>query len=638
MARARLPFWGKVILGCLTLWALVVVLPDFARVFNQDFNNKLPFEADNNGKLTEVETSSPLAGCQRIDLQRNYCEGRMADLLAVFGGMGGMQYVWHDLKNVSLYVRCTSPPPAPQTAATPVANPYAPLHFLCAELDESAAAPSQLRTVATKIEPLGFPARLTLLLAQLAAVLFIALAFWLVWSRPSAATWGFFLYAVWFNPGQYYVFYAWLQHWSSTALLIQEVAQAVFQAIGYCGFVLFALRFPQNQIAPPWHRLEQALPLIGGLVLFVQLYAFLPVFGVRAEWAVDATFIAGVLIDALVLAVLFIRYRQQSHENRHRLRYVFWCSVFGLAAFIAAEIDVATTLVDVRIPDAVLYLLYTLNASVALAVWHAVRKYRVVDVKFTLSRHVIKAVLWLLVAVPLLWLTQITDAYSESMVRQYVDHPDIFINILILVVAAAPMKYGVDSVQERAITLFDSIFFRKLQQAEKTIEEVADELARADDTLSASRVEHALVAVPATTMDLAAAALFCLRDGKYQLTCAHHWPGDAVAALPAQHAIFGRLDSGRRASLRFDPSELPADLPSGTAAPALAVPVRSAGRIVAIVFYGGHRGGDDLNDDELRLLEKLAVAASSAYATLELIALRKQVGPLLGDPQHVSAS
>jgi hypothetical protein len=637
MPRARLPFWGKVILGCLTLWALVVILPDFARVFDQDFNNKLPFEADNNGELTEVEPSSPLAGCQRIDLPRNYCEGRMADLMAVFGGMGGMQYVWHDLKSVTLYVRCTGPQPAPQSAP-PAAQPYAPLRFFCARLDERSAAPSQLRTVATKVEPLDLLARFTLLLAQLSAVLFIALAFGLVWSRPSAATWGFFLYAIWFNPGQYYVFYAWLQHWSSTALLGQEVAQAAFQAIGYCGFVLFALRFPQNEIAPQWHRLEQALPLIGGLVLFVQLYAFLPVFGVRAEWAADATFIAGVLIDALVLAVLFIRYRRQSHENRHRLRYVFWCSVFGLAAFIVAEIDVATTLVDVRIPDAVLYLLYTLNASVALAVWHAVRKYRVVDVKFTLSRHAIKAVLWLLVAVPLLWLTQITDAYSESMVKQYVDHPDIFINVLILLVAAAPMKYGVDAVQEHAVTLFDSIFFRKLQQAEKTLEEVADELAHADDTLSAARIEDGLIAMPAAALDLASAALFRLHNGAYRRTCARDWPADAVAALPAQHAVIRQLDSGRRASLRFDPSELPPDLPGGAAAPALAVPVRSAGRIEAVVFYGGHRGGDDLNDDELRLLEKLAAAASIAYATLELIALRKQIGPLRGDLQDVPAS
>ena len=640
MPPERLPLWGKVILGCLTLWALVVVLPDFARVFDQNFNNKLPFEADNNGKLTDVEANSPLAGCQSIDLTRNYCEGRMPDLLTVFGGMGGMQYVWRDLKNVSLYARCTSLPPASQTAATPAAPGYAPLHFLCAQAAEPDQAPSQLRTVATKVAPLDLLARAALLLAQLSAVLFIALAFWLVLSRPSVATWGFFLYAIWFNPGQYYVFYAWLQHWSPTVLLGQEVAQAVFQAIGYCGFVLFALRFPQNEIAPQWRRLEQALPLIGGVVLFVQLYAFLPVFGIRAEWAVDATFIAGLLIDALVLAVLFIRYRQHSREDRHRLRYVFWCSVFGLAAFIVAEIDVATTLVSVRMPDAVIYLLYSLNASVALAVWHAVRKYRVVDIKFTLSRQGTYLLLWAVVASPLIWLNEVADTYRETA-RHYFEDADVLTKIAmvsLLFLAAVPVKFAIDRVHEYVVELFDRLFFRKLQLAEKVLDEVADELAHADDKLSVDRVEDALVDVPAKALDLASAALFRLENGSYRRTCARDWPSDAIAALPAQDAIVRKLESGRRSGLRFDPSELPADWPSGTAAPALVEPVRCAGRIEALVFYGGHRGGDDLNDDELGLLEKLAAAASTAFATLELIALRRQIGPLGGGLQHVPAS
>ena len=642
MPREKLPLWGKVILVCLSVWALVVILPDFARVFDQDFNKKLPFEADNDGALTEVGPGSPLAGCQTIDLKRNYCEGRMADLLAVFGGMGGMQYVWYHLDKVSLYFHCTGP--SPQTAATPIVHPYAPLHFLCTQSAEPDNATSQLRTVPTGPGELSFAARVALLLAQSSAVLFIALAFWLVWSRPSAATWGFFLYAIWFNPGQYYVFYALLQHWSPTVLLAQEVAQAVFQAIGYCGFVLFALRFPQNDIAPQWRHVEQALPLIGGGVLFVQLYAFLAVFGIRAEWAVDTTFYSGLLIDALVLAVLFIRYRQQRHEDRHRLRYIFWCSVFGLAAFIAAEIDVATTLLGVRLPEFVIYFLYSLNASVAVAVWHAVRKYRVVDVKFTLSRHLIRGVLWILVAVPLIALTQVTDAYSETMVRQYVDHPDLFINILLWLVLAAPIKYCVDFVQERAVTLFDSVFFRKLQRAEDVIGKVIDQLAHADELpdveeqISLRLIVHDLVAVPVESMELASAALFQRHDSNiYRLAYARDWPNKAADALDSQHEIIRGFQTDRRSSLRFDPSALPPDLPSGAAAPALAVPIRCAGRIEAVVFYGAHRGGDDLNDDEVGMLERLAVAASGAYKTL-LIASSGRIGSLDGGLQEVPAS
>ena len=36
-------------------------------------------------------------------------------------------------------------------------------------------------------------------------------------------TWGFFTYVIFFNPGQAFVFYAWLQQWPA-ALLAQHVA------------------------------------------------------------------------------------------------------------------------------------------------------------------------------------------------------------------------------------------------------------------------------------------------------------------------------------------------------------------------------------------------------------------------------
>ena len=49
------------------------------------------------------------------------------------------------------------------------------------------------------------------LLCQIAGIAVVIAAAWLVWSRPSAMSWGFFLYVNWFNPGQEYAFYAILQ-------------------------------------------------------------------------------------------------------------------------------------------------------------------------------------------------------------------------------------------------------------------------------------------------------------------------------------------------------------------------------------------------------------------------------------------
>src|ERR1700758_5522975 len=53
----------------------------------------------------------------------------------------------------------------------------------------------------------GGAARGVLLFNEAIATLFILGAAWLVWTRPGGMTWGFFLYAIWFNSGQNYVFY-----------------------------------------------------------------------------------------------------------------------------------------------------------------------------------------------------------------------------------------------------------------------------------------------------------------------------------------------------------------------------------------------------------------------------------------------
>ena len=50
-------------------------------------------------------------------------------------------------------------------------------------------------------------------LDQIAGIMFVLGAAWLVWIRPGRMTWDFFAYAIQFNPGQAFQFYAWLQQW-----------------------------------------------------------------------------------------------------------------------------------------------------------------------------------------------------------------------------------------------------------------------------------------------------------------------------------------------------------------------------------------------------------------------------------------
>ncbi|HET7875114.1 MAG TPA: hypothetical protein VFN71_06270, partial [Methylomirabilota bacterium] len=68
--------------------------------------------------------------------------------------------------------------------------------------------------------------RLWLLIAQLSSiVIFIGFCGYLVWQHPTAETWGLFLYSVWFNSGQYFVWYANLP---DRGLVVFDVLQSVF--------------------------------------------------------------------------------------------------------------------------------------------------------------------------------------------------------------------------------------------------------------------------------------------------------------------------------------------------------------------------------------------------------------------------
>ena len=107
-------------------------------------------------------------------------------------------------------------------------------------------------------------------------------AFQLTWRRPCAMTWGFFLFAIWFNPGQTYAFYALITPWPY-AILAEEVVEAAAQAAGYVGLVVFALRFPHDVIEPDWRLVQRALPAVAAGMFLLHLITFANAFGFPTE-------------------------------------------------------------------------------------------------------------------------------------------------------------------------------------------------------------------------------------------------------------------------------------------------------------------------------------------------------------------
>ncbi|MBV9289615.1 MAG: hypothetical protein JO288_17670, partial [Hyphomicrobiales bacterium] len=208
----------RIILTLSTIYALTLISPDIFRIVRPLGSlgliaNADGFVYDTRGPfLSDEDSPAWKAGIRvgdRLDLNAMRCVPLGADVCAANLALwGGVTFLMPG-REAKLVLRAT--PDRPAQEITVVAEP----------------------------RPASRALAMVLLLDEIAGVLVVLGAAWLVWIRPGIMTWGFFVYTMWFNPGQSFLFYAWLQQWP-WALMAQNVMSCVLQAIGYAGFLLFA--------------------------------------------------------------------------------------------------------------------------------------------------------------------------------------------------------------------------------------------------------------------------------------------------------------------------------------------------------------------------------------------------------------
>ncbi len=604
MKKERVAAFEKAGLILLTLWAMVVIVPDLGRVFGN--YGTLGFEADNNGRVSRVfgpPAASPDADIRendRIDLKGT----PLADRLAVFGGMGGIQYL-------------------------PVGHEV----HLCMEREGGGPRPERKLVILKAVpKPLSSAGRLVLFFDTAGGILFILLAFALVWQRPNAMTWGFFLYAMWFNPGQFFAWYAELQRWPY-GLLGQEAAQALAQGLGYAGFVAFALRFPHNTVPSRWQSVGRVLPFLAGLLVVLQLLGFATALGFPAEGFGQAFYLTGYAIDLFVLFILRVKRESQAPEDRQRTRWVEWGCWVGLLAFIVADSNEATDLwgylwrrLSWYPSETTLSALYLVNAAVPLAIFHAIRKHRVVDVRFACSRATTLLLTWLGIGISL--------AAASVYVEGKIPFHD---RVLFFIAVVALMKLFLERLHEWLNKGADRLFFSPLVRAEEEMRRLAASLAAGVECES---VDARLAAEPASCLRLASAAVFRRdRDGAYwQQPGAIGWEDRGGRQGPALPATLVRKVESSGMPLRLALDDLHGEMPGGTRLPILAVP--SAGRdgLLAIALYGAHETGTDLTDDEVAILGEFGQAAVSGYECARMRMQSGQIEALEGELRQCRGS
>jgi hypothetical protein len=590
---------GRIVLTAVTLWGLLMIVPDFHRVIEPLASTG--FAANNDGWIYDVtdpfapgESPAWQAGLRRgdrLDLRAMACstaESRgCMDLLAVLGGMGGRQLV----------------------------RPGRVLRLHLVPADGGAV---RAVDVAARPTPTTWLERSVLLFDEVIATLFILAAAWLAWTRPGGMTWGFFLYAIWFNSGQNFVFYVWLQE-RPELLLVQEAAGALMQGLGYAGFLLFVMRVPSDQTFPEWRKWQLVLPLVALLFTGLQLRGYQSAFGQPSETASRITFLAGFVVDAAAIPILLRRRRGQPPQDYQRVRWVIWGCVIGLPAFIVAAILQSTTLWLLvpgvtTVPPDLVAALYGLHGLFGWFVFEAVRRPSVVSVLIPLRRI---TVFGLMLSVPALFL------------HKQIEHLDEWLALpgWSFVVFGSVLLFLIGRAHELGVELADHVFNRAFRRELAALRAVADEVLRAT---SIEDVDSLLAAAPTRTLDLASAAVFRYDGAEFRRHAkAIGWIDGTARCLDQGDPSLALLQRGLPFPIHQD-AAVRLGLPAGLASPTVAVPICDRLTCHALALYGPHATGADLSHDERAMLARLAEAAALAYRHIEADALRRQIATVHG--------
>jgi hypothetical protein len=581
----------RILLLVLVTWALLMIVPDLWRVVQP--LGSFGFSANNDGLIYNVtglfddQTASPAwnAGVRagdQLDLSKMRClPYDAARCGAVLASLGGVQLA-------------------------------VPGHSITLDLASTPNQPARQITLIAKERPTNFLERAVLLLDQIAGILVVLAAAWLVWTRPGPMSWGFFLYVMWFNPGQSYQFYALLQGWP-LLLLAQNVAGCIAQAAGFAGLLLFVTRVPNDEPDLKWRALERVLPAITLVLALLLLASYASAFGYRMEFETEAGILTGFIVASCAFAILMARRRNLAPEDYQRMRWVIWGCLIGLPSFLIAELASETTIFNTRWGDFtpsqdIVGVLFLVNGILCLFVFEALRRPRVVSVAIPLRRVTILA---FLLSAPFLLLH-----HQVERIQHHLSLPTwgwFALGVLTL--------FLISQLQEGAVAVVDRFFNRPLDLLERTLTQAMRGAQRP------AEIDRLLTDEPYQALKLTSAAAF-RRQGPFFVRDVEGkgWEGCASRML-SERPMLAAATSGRPFELREQDGD-GIDFPPGLRRPVLAVPAADPVRCFALSLYGPHAAGTDLDTNERAMLSRLAQYAAAMYAELEAAELHRRVATL----------
>lgn len=435
---------------------------------------------------------------------------------------------------------------------------------------------------------------------NIAIILSMIVAGWLVVVRPSRMTGSLFLFCAFGWPTSLTT----LGHIDTTAYIICYSLWAILNALSSLGLAVFALRFPGDRV-DGWRRPAQAIVIASAVVLIPANLALFSLFPPMSEGL--GTLIesyGSIATELFVIVALVLTYLQAPLSERAKIRWVGLGLTVGLGATLFFYITSSLPGLAFSQPPWLINSVTALTFFVPLSVVYVVIRHHVFDVRFVLGRAAIYGVLTTFVIVVI----SLVDYTAGKLLSET--------RIAFLGEAGIAVLLGLslNRVHKRLETIVEAIFFRERRRAEHRLARVAEGILHAS---SRGAIAEALVTEPSVALNLTSCALFRAEDDHYIRIAANGWETASAATISRTESAILQLSASPAPLRTHDASWASNLLPTGLARPYCAFGLFVHGRIEGVLFVGPHLGGEALDPDELALLAGLVRSAGLADERLD---------------------
>jgi hypothetical protein len=183
------------------------------------------------------------------------------------------------------------------------------------------------------------------------------------------------------------------------------------------------------------------------------------------------------------------------------------------------------------------------------------------------------------------------------------------------------LAYAIEQLRRNLGRFLDLLFFRARYRARVGLKDIVGAIRNAD---SVTALRELLVDQVANSLVLKSAALFEGDGITWKRTRTKDWNDNALSQLTVRDVIISRLKDNKKAQRLTNSVWSLSGLPAGECAPTMIVPIFARGDLVAILLYGRHANGAEIDWDEAHALEKVAESAPPAFDYVRLRELQRK--------------